>query len=300
MGVLLFLLGVLFIYCCITKDTWRKDEWDREQKGIYPGSPIRYGSKGEEYWRATGQRVFTQRSGYENIVYDYATQKEIARIPVKDWDNYYPDEKNGKKKEEKKEENHLIVHKIGDEEFIFDHSPYDRLPSVSDIGFAKYTSLNKKVEKEWEELNKDVIERANAKRRELRLIEEQLEKEKEEKWQAELKEKIVEKEEKKKLEGEKRKEIEEKKMSKGILVIDMPKNCGECKFCHTDGDNRTCLVCDKKAMVNYTNSFRPKWCPFKNFPEKKDDSVEAVTVEQVQEKMMNIGFNKCRDYFAEE
>jgi hypothetical protein len=53
-------------------------------------------------------------------------------------------------------------------------------------------------------------------------------------------------------------------MSKSVLVIDTPENCGKCKFisgfwCRAMGDRRV-----------PNNDVIPNWCPLKPLPEKKE------------------------------
>ena len=50
---------------------------------------------------------------------------------------------------------------------------------------------------------------------------------------------------------------------KAVLVIDMPKNCAECKLIHLQGiEESICNVVDWEE--------RPSWCPIKPLPETKD------------------------------
>lgn len=54
-------------------------------------------------------------------------------------------------------------------------------------------------------------------------------------------------------------------MSKSVLVIDTPENCGKCKFisgfwCRAMGDRRV-----------PNNDVIPNWCPLKPLPEEKEE-----------------------------
>lgn len=66
-------------------------------------------------------------------------------------------------------------------------------------------------------------------------------------------------------------------MSKAILVLDMPRNCGECCFlrglntCYLkkclNGDNISTIYTVDKQIDDMS---KPSWCPLKPMPEKKD------------------------------
>ena len=50
-------------------------------------------------------------------------------------------------------------------------------------------------------------------------------------------------------------------MNKAVLVIDMPKNCAECKLIHLQGiGERICNAVDWPS--------RPSWCPLRPLPQK--------------------------------
>lgn len=61
-------------------------------------------------------------------------------------------------------------------------------------------------------------------------------------------------------------------MAKAILVIDMPKNCGECSICASWQESAYstreywCPVMDNKDVEP---NKKPDWCPLKELPEKK-------------------------------
>ena len=56
--------------------------------------------------------------------------------------------------------------------------------------------------------------------------------------------------------------IRRKKMSKSVLVIDTPENCGKCKFI----SGFWCRAMDGRRVPN--NDVIPNWCPLKPLPEK--------------------------------
>lgn len=53
-------------------------------------------------------------------------------------------------------------------------------------------------------------------------------------------------------------------MSKAILVLDMPKNCGECKLYMNNGNSYWC----KATGIDTTGLTIPASCPLKPMPKK--------------------------------
>lgn len=70
-------------------------------------------------------------------------------------------------------------------------------------------------------------------------------------------------------------------MSKAILVIDMPENCLKCKL----QDWANCRI----IKGCHTGDTRPDWCPLKEFPQKKKDTLMTNYKRYVQ------GWNDCID-----
>ena len=64
-------------------------------------------------------------------------------------------------------------------------------------------------------------------------------------------------------------------MSKAILVMDMPKNCLNCKM----ADWANCRI----TKICHTGCYRPDWCPLSPMPEKK------------AERNAYTGYNQCID-----
>lgn len=66
-------------------------------------------------------------------------------------------------------------------------------------------------------------------------------------------------------------------MKKAVLVIDMPKNCKECKLMVYDDISYWCPVRTMNDIFYETdvyqyvkNETKPDWCPLKEIPEKKE------------------------------
>lgn len=54
-------------------------------------------------------------------------------------------------------------------------------------------------------------------------------------------------------------------MSKSVLVMDTPENCGKCKFI----SGFWCRAMNGRRVPN--NDVIPNWCPLKPLPEKKEE-----------------------------
>ena len=54
-------------------------------------------------------------------------------------------------------------------------------------------------------------------------------------------------------------------MSKSVLVIDTPENCGKCKFI----SEFWCRAMNGRRVSN--NDVIPDWCPLKPLPEEKEE-----------------------------
>ncbi len=71
-------------------------------------------------------------------------------------------------------------------------------------------------------------------------------------------------------------------MSKAVLVMDMPKDCYECKL----QDWLTCRIA-KKCNTSHS---RPDWCPLRELPEKKSTEYNPARNPYITE-----GYNACID-----
>lgn len=83
-------------------------------------------------------------------------------------------------------------------------------------------------------------------------------------------------------------------MEKGIIVVDIPENCGDCACCQYDGQyDRYCGVNSEDLMNIDWNGEKPDWCPIKLIPAKKmcSKSICIASEEYYQRK----GWNACID-----
>ena len=82
-------------------------------------------------------------------------------------------------------------------------------------------------------------------------------------------------------------------MSKSVLVIDTPENCGKCKFISTFW----CRATGGRRVPN--NDVIPGWCPLKPLPERKEYIAPIDNVES-QKDIIAVGWNACIDAITKE
>lgn len=78
-------------------------------------------------------------------------------------------------------------------------------------------------------------------------------------------------------------------MSKAILVIDMPNSCLQCELSTDDDFTCFCVV----NSVECSTVSRPTWCPLKEVPKKKKDTLMTNYSRYVR------GWNDCIDRILE-
>lgn len=83
-------------------------------------------------------------------------------------------------------------------------------------------------------------------------------------------------------------------MNKAILVMDMPKSCGECSICASWQESAFstreywCPVMDNKAVEP---NKRPDWCPLKELPQKQI----VHSIDTAHHRFAKDGYNHCID-----
>ena len=82
-------------------------------------------------------------------------------------------------------------------------------------------------------------------------------------------------------------------MSKSVLVINTPENCGKCKFISTFW----CRAIHCRRVPN--NDVIPGWCPLKPLPERKEYIAPIDNVES-QKDIIAVGWNACIDAITKE
>ena len=103
-------------------------------------------------------------------------------------------------------------------------------------------------------------------------------------------------------------------MSKAVLVMDMPKDCCDCKFCREldEGVKACCEIMDNPSNselcriidVHYCME-KPDWCPLRELPEKKDSmNLNSIMekckdrdsiMDSVLKQFIVDGYNACID-----
>lgn len=76
-------------------------------------------------------------------------------------------------------------------------------------------------------------------------------------------------------------------MSKSVLVINTPENCGKCRFVNE-------FWCRANGRILSRYDTFPIWCPLKPLPEKKEYIVPIGNVES-QKDIIAVGWNACID-----
>lgn len=77
---------------------------------------------------------------------------------------------------------------------------------------------------------------------------------------------------------------------KAILLVDMPKSCGDCDYMADDG---YCWIADTECNISWKYK-RPAWCPIKPLPEKKDIK-SILQYRGLAEQYRKEGWNECID-----
>ena len=88
-------------------------------------------------------------------------------------------------------------------------------------------------------------------------------------------------------------------MSKAVIVLDMPKSCWKCRFqvlsdLYSLEEEYVCEV-ECRALKESTMKNKPKWCPLKPMPQKKNTEMSLNAMNDWLEHSERVGFNKCVD-----
>ena len=85
-------------------------------------------------------------------------------------------------------------------------------------------------------------------------------------------------------------------MAKGIIVVDIPENCGDCACCQYDGQyDRYCGVNGEDLMNIDWNGEKPDWCPIKEIPARLEEIKLPNTKNGHKMEGFSTGFNACLD-----
>lgn len=86
-------------------------------------------------------------------------------------------------------------------------------------------------------------------------------------------------------------------MSKAVLIMDMPKCCGDCVFSNPDGDY--CPFLGEVTRSEYETCKKAD-CPLRELPERKPERIlktlgKTVKTTRFEHSDLNIGWNACID-----
>lgn len=73
-------------------------------------------------------------------------------------------------------------------------------------------------------------------------------------------------------------------MSVLIKTIKMPKNCGECQFCHTEDFTTWCCITSREDIFY---DAIPKWCPLTEVPGPHGDLVDHSEIGEILIKSLD-------------
>lgn len=72
-------------------------------------------------------------------------------------------------------------------------------------------------------------------------------------------------------------------MAKAVLVMDMPKTCFGCNFCHINSDGEdSCQALEVARPFDSETYEKPAWCPLRVLPEERQ-SIREQTIEEFED-----------------
>lgn len=80
-----------------------------------------------------------------------------------------------------------------------------------------------------------------------------------------------------------------------IAVIEDPKCCLNCPFCHIEPEEGYTCKLEKRKEEYMSLCFRPDWCPLKKIPEKLNEWDPELIEHQSLGLGKHIGWNMCID-----
>lgn len=83
-------------------------------------------------------------------------------------------------------------------------------------------------------------------------------------------------------------------MSKGIILLDMPENCRDCKYF-----GLTCKIIEEKCN-RYNQDGKPDWCPIKPIPEKMPEKDYSPIEDKHYFDGYDDGWNHCLNNILKE
>ena len=96
-------------------------------------------------------------------------------------------------------------------------------------------------------------------------------------------------------------------MAKAVLVMDMPKSCGECPFCRglNECKVKKYLVRDRLFTIftvdaQIMEGGKPSWCPLRALPERETEMTDADDLGNDYVRGTMDGWNNCLDMILRE
>lgn len=94
---------------------------------------------------------------------------------------------------------------------------------------------------------------------------------------------------------------------KAILAMDMPECCAECTLVYYNRNGVYCVPANEYFDTENSEKSKPKWCPLKPMPEKKNAKMTAVPKDGLGGYMAdihivskNMGWNACIDAVSDD
>lgn len=87
-------------------------------------------------------------------------------------------------------------------------------------------------------------------------------------------------------------------MSKGIIVVDMPEKCNQCKFWFAKATvpiEYRCMGLQKEIKEKNLTEEKPDWCPIKEIPVRLEELKCPHSMNDYQWKGFLRGWNACLD-----
>lgn len=83
-------------------------------------------------------------------------------------------------------------------------------------------------------------------------------------------------------------------MSKGVIVMDIPNNCRDCKYF-----GLVCKITGERCN-RYNQDKRPEWCPIHGIPMPREELRIPHSIGDYQTKGFQRGWNACLNKILEE
>lgn len=79
---------------------------------------------------------------------------------------------------------------------------------------------------------------------------------------------------------------------KGIIVMDIPENCRECKLRTASG---YCSLTHRDIFLYGVKGEKANWCPIRPIPKRKPLTGDVSNYEKLGQELIRVGWNNCLD-----